>query len=175
MEFVIGTTNKAKIAAAKAVLEDVYEQYELTAMQCASGVKEQPFGDEETVTGAINRAKAASTSKSQAIGIGFEGGVRELKGQVYVCNWGALALPTGEVFTAGGALIPLPDEIANQLRNGQELGPVVESYFAQQNIRQTSGAMGMFTDGMVSRSELFIHIMMLLIGQYQYATKQLDE
>ena len=46
-----------------------------------------------------------------------------------LCNWGALILPDGNEFTAGGAQIPLPEEIAEELLAGKELGPVIDSYY----------------------------------------------
>ena len=106
--------------------------------------------------------------KAGAIGIGLEGGVRILEGQMYLCNWGALALPDGTRFTAGGAQIPLPKEIADELMAGKELGPVVDTYFKSSGIRIKEGAIGMLTANAVKRDELFVHILQLLIGQYKY-------
>ena len=54
---------------------------------------------------------------------------------MYLCNWGALTLPDGTRFTAGGAQIPLPKEIADELMAGKELGPVVDTYFKSSGIR----------------------------------------
>ena len=110
----------------------------------------------------------ASSLQEGAIGIGLEGGVRALEGQVYLCNWGALHLPDGTKFTAGGAQIPLPPAIVEELLNGNELGPVVDTYFKMNGIRQKEGAIGMFTAQAVKRDELFEHILQLLIGQFKY-------
>ena len=68
-------------------------------------------------------------------------------------------------FTAGGAQIPLPKEIAEELIAGKELGPVVDAYFKASGIRQKEGAIGMFTANAVNRDELFEHILQLLIGK----------
>lgn len=171
MKFIIGTTNQAKVKAAKAVIESHFPGSELFEVKVFSGVKDQPFGDEETRTGALNRATNAANEQDGTIGIGLEGGVRILGNEMFVCNWGALALPSGKSFTAGGAQIPLPDEIASELQKGRELGVVVDEYFKASGIRYSEGAIGMFTANAVTRDKLFEHVMQLLIGQLKYHKK----
>jgi len=168
MEFMIGTTNPAKLKAVKEVLINHFPQALITETEVGSGVSDQPFGDDETRLGAINRSLRAAGKKASAIGIGLEGGVKILEGQMYLCNWGALTLPDGTRFTAGGAQIPLPKAIADELMAGKELGPVVDSYFKLSGIRMKEGAIGMLTANAVKRDELFVHILQLLVGQYKY-------
>ncbi|MET3658769.1 MULTISPECIES: DUF84 family protein [Sporosarcina] len=168
MEFMIGSTNPAKVKAVKAVLAIHFPQALIAETDVGSGVSDQPFSDDETRLGAINRALRAAGKGASAIGIGLEGGVRILEGQMYLCNWGALTLPDGTRFTAGGAQIPLPKEIADELMTGKELGPVVDTYFKSSGIRMKEGAIGMLTANAVKRDELFVHILQLLVGQYKY-------
>ena len=169
MEFMIGSKNPAKVQAAKHVIAMHFPAATVLETTVESGVSVQPFGDEETRLGAINRAlRAVGSAKEAVSGIGMEGGVRMLGGQMYLCNWGALVLPDGTRFTAGGAQIPLPQEIAKEIIAGKELGPVVDAYFQANGIRKKEGAMGMFTAQAVSRGELFEHILQLLLGQLKY-------
>ena len=172
MEFIIGTTNKAKLRACEEVLKVYYPHSKITGRSISSDVSNQPFGDEETQDGALNRARKASASGQSVIGIGLEGGVRLINDKLYICNWGALCLPDGSEFTAGGAQIQLPDEIAREVQSGKELGPVVDQYYHKQNTRHNEGAIGILTNGAVSRSDLFAHILHLLIGQWQYSTNK---
>ncbi len=169
MVFIIGSTNAAKVTAARRVIMKSFPQAVVNEVDVKSGVSNQPFGDEETRLGAINRALRATGMQKNVIGIGLEGGVRMLEGQMYLCNWGALVLPDGERFTAGGAQIPLPKEIADELITGKELGPVVDAYFKASGIRHKEGAIGMFTAHAVNRDELFEHVLQLLIGQLKYS------
>lgn len=85
---------------------------------------------------------------------------------MYLCNWGALATSDGRVFTAAGAQIPLPKSIATELLRGKELGPVMDIYANEAGIRNHKGAIGVLTDGMMNRDEMFSHLVTLLIGQY---------
>lgn len=171
MEFIIGSTNPAKVKAVQRVTASHFPLAIVWEVDVKSGVSEQPFGDEETRTGAINRACRATETKEGVIGIGLEGGVRMLEGQMFLCNWGALVIPNGEIFTAGGAQIPLPLEIAKELIAGKELGPTVDDYFKATGIRQKEGAIGMFTANAVNRDDLFEHILQLLIGQMKYSSQ----
>lgn len=171
MKFIIGSTNHAKVQAVKEVLANYFSNAPVETIEVSSDVSPQPIGDEETITGAMNRAKNAVLHKANAIGIGLEGGVRMLNDQMYICNWGALELPDGQVITAGGAQIPIPNEIAREIEKGKELGPVIDLYFRSKGLRQKEGAMGMFTEGSVTRVDLFSHIVHLLIGQLLYYDK----
>lgn len=168
MEFSIGSKNQAKVAAAKKVILAYDPTAIIHAEASESGVSPQPIGDEETIEGAKNRALFMQGKYPNCVGIGLEGGVRMIDEEMYICNWGALSLPNGRILTAGGAQIKLPEEVAVEVKEGKELGPVMEDKFKQQNIRQKEGAMGIFTAGMITRGALFEHIMQLLIGQMIY-------
>ncbi|WP_449621365.1 DUF84 family protein [Robertmurraya sp. Marseille-Q9965] len=167
MKVVIGTKNPAKIKAVEVAFEG-YEA-EFVAIDAASGVNEQPFSDEETIRGAVNRALAAAEEGD--VGIGLEGGVQEHNSGLFLCNWGALVVKGEPPFIAGGARIPLPEEIASKLRSGKELGPVMDEYAQKENIRKQEGAVGVFSNGRVDRAEMFSHVMKLLVGQYEYKHK----
>lgn len=81
---------------------------------------------------------------------------------------GALVDRDGTVITAGGARIPLPLEVANEIRAGRELGDVMAQYTGERNIRHKEGAIGVFTNGHVDRAGMFHHIVQLLAGQYEF-------
>jgi len=163
----IGSINPAKVSAVRNVFE-MMEKAEFAPAAVPSGVNEQPFSDEETITGAVNRSKAVLKLKNADIGIGLEGGVTETPHGMFLCNWGALTVKGGGTYVAGGARIPLPEEIAVRLRGGEELGPVMEDFAQKENVREKEGAVGIFTNGLVTRGEMFTHIAKLLLGQYLY-------
>jgi inosine/xanthosine triphosphatase len=173
MKILIGTNNRAKTKAVHDISSLYYPDAEFENKEVASLVSAQPMSDEETRQGAINRATQLLISKEATFGIGLEGGVNEIAGIMYICNWGALATKDGKIFTATGAGIPLPEEIATQLKAGAELGPIMDVYTNKNGIRHDEGAIGVFTNGLVNRSDMFGHIMLLLIGQYELAKKLL--
>ncbi|WP_108671328.1 DUF84 family protein [Peribacillus acanthi] len=169
MKVCVGSKNPAKVSAVVIAFQET--QVEVTSLDVSSGVSAQPFSDEETILGAITRAKNAKDLSGAEIGIGLEGGVVKTVNDIYVCNWGALVSDGNQPIIAGGARIPLPKEIGDRLLNGEELGPIMDEYTNKQNIRKREGAIGVFTNERITRSEMFVHIMRMLIGQYEYQLK----
>ncbi|WLR56030.1 DUF84 family protein [Mesobacillus subterraneus] len=170
MRVAVGSKNPAKINAVKEAFNEY--QYKIISVDAGSGVSEQPISDEETIKGAVNSAIHAAEQGEAEIGIGLEGGVQQTPYGLMLCNWGALAVKGMEPIIAGGARIPLPEEIARQLLLGAELVPVMDEYAQKQNVRKNEGAVGIFTNGQINRSEMFTHVMKLLLGQYEYQIGQ---
>ncbi|WP_223556621.1 DUF84 family protein [Lysinibacillus sphaericus] len=168
MKIAIGTTNKAKTEAVEVIARKYFDKPIFTYVKAASQVSDQPMTHKETRMGAINRSKNAMNETGAQLSFGLEGGVTEIDGVMYVCNWGALTVTNGTTYTAAGAQIILPEEIAQEIRAGKELGPVMELYTQRRDIRQGAGAVGIFTQGVVSRQMTFEHIVSLLVGQYLF-------
>lgn len=163
----IGSKNLAKIAAVKNAFKEY--RYEIVSVDVASGVSAQPMTDKETIQGAINRATSAATEMKAEIGIGLEGGVQQTTTGLFLCNWGALKVKDLPPFIAGGARIPLPQDIADRILQGEELGPIMNEFSKKQNVRHKEGAVGVFTNGQINRTDMFFHIVKLLLGQYEFA------
>jgi non-canonical (house-cleaning) NTP pyrophosphatase len=68
---------------------------------------------------------------------------------------------------AGGARILIPEELGNEVLAGKELGDIMEQ-FAKKNVSQNEGAIGIFTNGTVDRTEMFTQLSKLLVGQFLY-------
>lgn len=165
----IGTKNKAKIKAVENVLSEYFQEVSFKSYDVESGVSEQPFSEEETKKGAINRSKNALQLSDADLSFGLEGGVKEIDNKLYCINWGALALKDGTIFTAGGATFLLPDDISNELRKGKTLGSVMEEFTNKKKINHFEGAIGVFTANLIDRAQMFEHIVKILIGNYLYS------
>ncbi|MBA2173293.1 DUF84 family protein [Halobacillus locisalis] len=164
MKIVVGSLNPTKIDSVK----QVFTEAEVTGVEVESKVAAQPFSDEETLEGAINRARECASMKKESLGIGLEGGVMEIEDDLYLCNWGALVDHKENVYTASGARIPLPEEIKKQLEKGKELGEVMDDYANKLEVSKNEGAIGVFTNHVIQRQEMFSHVVRLLQGQYQF-------
>lgn len=164
MDVVIGSKNPAKIAAVK----EVFSSDNVLAAGAPSLVSDQPFSDAETRQGAINRAAGSLKAVSADIGIGLEGGVMYVDGKLYLCNWGALVTSNDVMHTGSGARVLLPSEIEAELRQGMELGCVIDDYAKREDVRKKEGAIGIFTNDRISRKTMFAHVVKLLYGQWEY-------
>ncbi|WP_188456499.1 DUF84 family protein [Virgibacillus oceani] len=167
MEITIGSNNPTKIAAVQAIFPNA----SVINRNVPSNVSEQPFSDEETRQGAINRAIACIRENPNSIGIGLEGGIMYIREQLYLCNWGALVDQEENVYTASGARILLPSGFQSQLTEGIELGDVMDEYTQKKEVRNNEGAIGIFTNDLVNRKEMFVHVVKLLRGQWEFYNK----
>jgi inosine/xanthosine triphosphatase len=169
----VGSKNPSKIKAVQIALDKVREQdpecdllqWDVRGDNVPSGVSDQPRDDQETVQGAINRCKALQDKYPGSICIGLEGGVQESEHGLLLCNWGALVDQNGKLYVAGGARIPLPEEVARGIREGKELGDVIDLYANQSNVRKNEGAIGILSYGFIDRPQMFSQVSLLLIGQ----------
>ncbi|MEN1968177.1 DUF84 family protein [Lentibacillus sp. N15] len=164
MKITIGSNNPTKIKA----VQEVFATHTVQAMNASSSVSAQPFSDEETREGAINRALECVRRNPESIGIGLEGGVMYVEDQLYLCNWGAMVDRDKNTFTASGARIPLPEAVHSELCKGHELGDVMDQYAKKQEVRKKEGAIGIFTNEIVTRQEMFSHLVKLLRGQWEF-------
>lgn len=166
MNIAIGTKNPVKIQAVKSAFEQAQLDADFTSYDVPSEVSAQPISDEETRLGAVNRARHAQLKDHAEVGIGLEGGVKWIEGTLYLCNWGALVTAEDTTFTAMGAGLPLPEEIAKGIEAGSELGPLMDHFTSRTGIRHAEGAIGVFTNNLITRQSMFEHIVLQLVGQY---------
>jgi|SRR5699024_3427562 len=161
MKIVLGSTNKAKEKA----VEAVFTEGTIATISAPSGIRKQPLSDEETRQGAINRATYAGKHQDNCFGIGLEGGVMFIDGELYLCNWASIYTPSKKRYTAAGGRFVLPNDFIIPLKNGMELSELMNDFTKRNDIRHHEGAVGIFTQGAINRSDLFIHVLKLLKGQ----------
>ncbi|AHG03149.1 hypothetical protein HALDL1_05760 [Halobacterium sp. DL1] len=147
MRVAVGSGNPVKRAAVAAALPDATVE----AVTVESGVAEQPWGDDETVEGARNRAQRA-LGEGYDLGVGLEGGVHQRGGQLFLVMWAA-ATDGERVELGGGPRIRLPNDVAARLRDGEELGPVMDDLLDTSGVAENQGAAGVLTDGITDRTE----------------------
>jgi inosine/xanthosine triphosphatase len=162
----VGSTNPVKLQAAAAALARMFpgRPVRIHSVAAASGVPDQPWGEEETRGGALNRARAALAAAPDCIlGIGQEGGLVESPAGLLACAW--FAVTDGRVTGEGrSASFLLPAALAERVRAGQELGHAADALFDRHNCKQDEGAIGLLSGGVLGRQELYVQglIMALL-------------
>lgn len=167
MKAVVGSQNPVKIAAAEAVIQRIYDaEVQVEALAVDSGVSAQPWGDDETRRGAINRARAVLRRTDATLGIGFEGGLLEVNGDIYTSAWCAVAHENGSLGIAGGENLLLPPRVVAELRVGKELGRAVDAVTGEHNTKHKGGAIGAFTDGCLSRQRAYEHLLILALARF---------
>lgn len=162
----VGSTNRVKIEAVAQGLEG--EAITLISHPAASQVRDQPISDEETLQGAINRAKDCLSKTQAIVAFGLEGGIVFMNDHVYLCHWGALVDRNDNLLFSNSPLLRLPDEYREGLLNGQDLDAIMANHTGIANIGKKEGAMGYFTQNRLTRSQVLAQTVKILFGQYCY-------
>jgi len=124
---VVGSRNPVKVVAVRDAFVRLADDWDVRAIDVPSGVSPQPIGHDETRAGARNRAVAALAARPDAtLGVGLEGGVFEYDDEWYTGAWCAIVDRKGCIGWAGGGLILLPSSVAEGLREGYELGTLMD-------------------------------------------------
>jgi inosine/xanthosine triphosphatase len=166
MKAVVGSKNPVKIAAARAVLHRVYGQgVGVEALDVDSGVPDQPWGDEETLRGARQRAEAALRAEGAALGVGLEAGLVVVGEDIFTCAWCVVMRRDGTTGVAGGANLLLPPAVAEAVRVGAELGPSMDALTGLHNTKQGRGAIGILTRGYLDRQSSYEHLLTLAMAR----------
>jgi inosine/xanthosine triphosphatase len=162
----VGSTNPVKIAAVRTVATRAFPGVEVVGLGIASGVSEQPWGDEETRRGALNRAQAALLAAGSDLGVGLEGGVLETEMGLFTCAW-CVVVDGGEgIGVGGGVHMLLPRSVARALRAGGELGPAMDHLTGQHNTKQAQGAVGILTGGLSNRSSAYGQLVAMALAPF---------
>lgn len=152
----VGSANPVKIAAVRRVLERAGIAADVTSVAVTSGVPDQPVGDDETIRGAAQRARAALAASGCALAVGIEGGVVEQRdGSLRTCAWAAVAARDGRVSVGGSLAMPLPPGVAALVRDGVELGLAMDRVSGGRDTKHNAGAVGILTAGLVDRQAAY--------------------
>jgi inosine/xanthosine triphosphatase len=169
----VGSGNPVKRAATAAALHDStatdrFVDATVRAEPVDSGVSEQPRGHAETRRGAVTRAVAAHETGAD-FGVGIEGGVGQFDPVTPVgvsetdsdatvgdglslLVWAAVTDGT-QTGVAAGPSFPLPEPVARRVRDGEELGPVVDDLLDESGVARGRGTAGVVTGGRVDRTD----------------------
>ncbi|PSP65447.1 inosine/xanthosine triphosphatase [Halobacteriales archaeon QH_8_67_27] len=165
----VGSTNPVKVAATERIVGGVFDaDRAVVGVAVDSGVSEQPTGRRETVTGAENRAaRALEADSDAAYGVGIEGGVADLDDRpgLYLVMWAAVT--DGETIERGGGpSLRLPGDIAERVRDGEELGPVLDDVLDTEGVKERAGAAGVLTGDAVDRESALAHAVAGAFGPF---------
>lgn len=151
----VGSTNPVKVASVQAVVRHWREDAMVRGFSVSSGVPDQPWGDDETIRGARNRAIAAREALDADVGVGIEGGTIDAGDDVRSCAWAVIALRDGRTFVGGSLSMPLPAAVGALVRGGTELGHAMDAVSGASNTKHGLGAVGILTKGYIDRQRAY--------------------
>lgn len=152
----VGSLNPVKVGAARSVVTHLAPAARVEGISVASGVSDQPWGDDETIRGALARARAARAALDADWGIGIEGGVVSMPdGGVRTCAWAAIVTRQGREGIGGSLSLELPHRVASLVRGGLELGHAMDQVTGTHDVKRGLGAVGILTGGVVTRERAY--------------------
>ncbi len=154
MKVVVGSKNPVKLNATRNVLKKIYNDLEIKPSEVDSEVPDQPFGLDETINGAINRAKNAFTDWAD-LSVGIESGLMETPNTItgYIdLQW--CAIFDGDRVTIGvSSGFEYPPMVINEVLNGFEVGDIMDKITGVENLGQKKGAVSRLSEDMLDRTE----------------------
>ena len=157
-KIIVCSKNKAKNAAVENVIKDYIENYEIVSIDTKSGVSETPIGDEEGITGCINRIKDAQTKIADGnFYIAMEGILTKTFNETFLCGWTIIYDNDANTYLYGcSAKINVPKDIIENLSKDERLSDVVANYMGstEEEVRNY-GTNGMLTHGSYTRTDEF--------------------
>jgi inosine/xanthosine triphosphatase len=154
MKVIVGSLNPVKLNATRNILEKIYGEIDISSKDVDSEVPDQPFGLDETIKGAVNRAKN-SYSVDMDLSVGIESGLMETPNTItgYIdLQW--CAIFDGEKVTLGvSSGFEYPPEVVKEVLSGVEVGDVMDKITGVDNLGTKKGAVSHLSRDMLDRTE----------------------
>ncbi len=164
-KIIIASYNPVKIKATLNGFKKMftYEQFEIASVAVSSYVSDQPTSNNETLLGAKNRVNSAFESAPDAdFWVGIEGGIEEVNGEMAAFAWVVIKSKQLIGKSKSGTFF-LPKNVAKMIREGKEMGLVNDIIFKQKNSKQNNGAIGILTQNIIDRTQLYEHAIILAL------------
>jgi inosine/xanthosine triphosphatase len=162
----VGSTNPAKVEAVRRTLGRLDPECEVVAIDVPSGIAPTPLGDEAIRAGALARAQAALDRSDAEIGFGLEGGAILDGDRAWLTAHVVALTRDAQVGEAAWGRMLLPRVAAGRMRTGEELGDIVDDLFARKDSKRQTGAVGLLTEGTVSRTDAFADLVAMACAPF---------
>jgi len=161
---VVASSNPTKLKATLTGFKAYFSQdIKILPVKAESGVSHQPMGDEETLTGAMNRCQNAFNNFSDAdFWVGIEGGVEKKKNEYEAFAW--IVIKTKDKISRGktGTFV-LPAKVGKLIDEGKELGEADDIVFGIKDSKKSIGAVGILTKRKTTRAQYYAQAVKLAL------------
>jgi len=155
----VGSKNPVKTEAVRRIFSRIYGQdkVEVLGIEVDSGISIQPMGD-ETIDGAVNRAKEAIVKGDADLGVGVEAGLfkfpRTITGYLDI-QWCAIVDCEGKLTVGCNSGFEYPPKVVSKvLVENREVGEVMDELTGVKDLGESVGAIGILSKGLLDRVSL---------------------
>ncbi|EKB48465.1 inosine/xanthosine triphosphatase [Cecembia lonarensis] len=162
---IVGSKNPVKISCTEAAFHQAFQgSFLVEGLNVSSDVSDQPYGDEETFQGALNRARNSKNVFPEAdYWVGIEGGVDLIQDEMHAFAWVVVLDSNDHIGKAKTSTFFLPKAIVDLVSKGMELGEADDKVFDRSNSKQENGAVGILTNGAIDRKEYYQQAVVLAL------------
>lgn len=170
---VVGSTNPTKVGAVRNIASAFWPDAVIQGLEVDSGVSAQPMSDNEMIQGALNRAQASLARTAADLAVGLEGGTVDTPWGMLLSGWVVALDRQGRRGIACAGSLLLPEVAAHGVRQGEELGPLMDKLLGEHDVKRRQGTVGVLTAGHVPRTKAFergvIYALAPFVSPSQYA------
>lgn len=154
---IVGSTNPVKINSVGEAFSMVFPKisWEVTGVDVASGVSNQPNSNEESIHGARNRAKHALMKGKADFSVGLEGGLENISGLWFTRAWIVVQSKIGDEGIGSTISMYVPSEVMRLIEKGVELGHANDKVFGMKNSKHAGGHFGLMTNNIITREKAY--------------------
>lgn len=162
----LGSTNPVKREATEKAFKKAFGEVNVVPVKVDSKVPPQPVG-EQALIGALNRASASLKLVPDAeFGVGIEGGLFTFSKSYYLSGFVAIVDRSGRISTGMSGWFECPNGFVSRLLKGEELGDLMDELTGRKETKKKEGAIGFFTRGIVNRSDLYEHGVLMALAKF---------
>jgi len=173
---VVASENPVKIEAVQQGYARIFpgEDFQIVGIAVQSGVSDQPMTDQAAYQGALIRAKNAQKFAPEAdVWVGVEGGCDTCDDDMVAFAW-IVVMSDGRQGSARTAQFRLPRAVQKLVEEGLELGDADDRVFGRTNSKQKSGAVGLLTSDVVTRTTLYEQAVILALIPFRNPDLYID-
>lgn len=157
-KIITASLNPVKIESTQKGIGLFLDEFSVTGVRSESGVSDQPFG-EETYQGAENRVKYIINKQNpedNSIIVAIEGGIFNIYDRYIAKGIVCVSDVKGNMAFGESAGFEINKAMMEKIREGYEMGKVVDMFTGRENTKQGGGAVGYLTGGKYTRTDLYI-------------------
>lgn len=162
----VGSTNPVKIRAVRKGFSRAFRGVQVTTADVSSGVRDQPRTRLEALSGARNRAVAAKRKARSDFGVGIEAFVSHVSSHYFTQACCVVVGPDGSEGISFSTAIELPDVVAQKVKRGGEVGPVMDRVIGRKDTKKKLGIVGYLTKGALPRYTVYANAVVVALARY---------
>lgn len=155
VKVLVASLNPVKVNSVLSAFSRYFPELEVEGVQNSLQIPLQPL-NEESFKGAEMRASHIFESqKGFDFYVGIEGGIIEIFGKWFSFGVVCISNSYGVKSFGTSVLFPIPAAVVEEVKNGKELGEIIDSLEGKKDTKKQGGAISFLTSGVLTREKIY--------------------